>query len=96
MFNFNFVTKVVSLVDFTGATASAENPFGNMLPLMLMSEGNNDLLPLMFMSGNTGLDMSNPLMMYALCGKDSKMADILPMVLLSQSMSGAKTPTAAN
>jgi hypothetical protein len=96
MFNFNFVTKVVSLVDFTGATASAENPFGNMLPLMLMSEGNNDLLPLMFMSGNTGLDMSNPLMMYALCGKDSKMADILPMMLLSQSMSGAKTPTAAN
>ena len=96
MFNFNFVTKVVSLVDFTGATASAENPFGNMLPFMLMSEGNNDLLPLMLMNGNTGLDMSNPLMMYALCGKDSKMSDILPMVLLSQSMNGAKTPTAAN
>ena len=96
MFNFNFVTKVVSLVDFTGATASAENPFGNMLPLMLMSEGNNDLLPLMFMSGKTGLDMSNPLMMYALCGKDSKMADILPMMLLSQSMNGTKTPAAAN
>ena len=44
VFNFNFVTKVVSLFNFgTGAnslfgTPSAEQPFGNILPMMMMSE----------------------------------------------------------
>lgn len=44
VFNFNFVTKVVSLFNFgTGAnslfgTPSADQPFGNILPMMMMSE----------------------------------------------------------
>ena len=44
VFNFNFITKVVSLFNFgTGAnslfgTPSAEQPFGNILPMMMMSE----------------------------------------------------------
>ena len=44
VFNFNFITKVVSLFNFgTGAnslfgTPSAEQPFGNILPVMMMSE----------------------------------------------------------
>ena len=66
-FGFDFVTKVVSLIDMNGA-ATAGNPFGNMLPLLLMSDKkSDDLLPLALMaSGN--MDMSNPMMMWALMG----------------------------
>ena len=44
VFNFNFITKVVSLFNFgTGAnsifgTPSPDQPFGNILPMMMMSE----------------------------------------------------------
>ena len=44
VFNFNFITKVVSLFNFgTGANSifgipSADQPFGNILPMMMMSE----------------------------------------------------------
>ena len=44
VFNFNFITKVVSLFNFgAGAnslfgTPSADQPFGNILPMMMMSE----------------------------------------------------------
>lgn len=44
VFNFNFITKVVPLFNFgTGAnslfgTPSADQPFGNILPMMMMSE----------------------------------------------------------
>ena len=66
-FGFDFVTKVVSLVNMTGV-ADAENPFGNMLPFLLMGDGKmDDMLPLALMAGGN-MDMSNPMMMYALMG----------------------------
>lgn len=37
MFGFDFVTKIVSLMNFNAAQPSAENPFGNLMPLMMMS-----------------------------------------------------------
>ena len=70
-FGFSFITKVVSLFNFAG-TADASNPFGNMLPFLLMSDSKstdkNDLLPLLFMM-NGGTDMAqNPMMLWALMG----------------------------
>lgn len=92
MFGFDFVTKIVSLIDFSGANASADAPFGNMLPFMLMSNGGNmkDMFPLLLMSGNMGagstaFDMSNPLMLMALMG-GSESKDFFPMLMLSQMM----------
>jgi hypothetical protein len=80
-FGFNFVTKVVSLVDMTGA-ANAENPFGNLLPFLLMSDGkNDDMLPLLLMSQN-GAMAQNPMLMYMLMSKDNKMGDMLPWLLM--------------
>lgn len=42
MFGFNYVTKVVNLFEnmnlFGGSTPSAENPFGNIMPMMMMSQ----------------------------------------------------------
>jgi hypothetical protein len=74
-FGFNFITKVVSLIDMSGA--NAETPFGNMLPFLLMGDNkdngndkdndNSMLLMAMAMSGgmNTNM-MSNPLMLMAM------------------------------
>lgn len=54
MFGFDFITKIVSLVDFTASTANEDNPFGNMLPFLLLNSDNrsNDILPLAFMLMN--------------------------------------------
>lgn len=37
MFGFNYVTKVAPLFNLGNVTPSAENPFGNILPMMMMS-----------------------------------------------------------
>ena len=85
-FGFNFATKVVNFLGNLNTGADASNPFGNLgLMLMLNDSGDmNDLLPLILMTGNSGLDMSNPLMLYALLSKDSKSNNdnILPMLMM--------------
>lgn len=91
-FGFNFITKVMNLLG--NITANADSPFGNMLPLMLMSDSNtNDMLPLVMMMNGGQFDMSNPLMLYALMGKGNN--DMLPFLLMSSigniSANGAKT-----
>ena len=86
MFGFDFATKVVNLFEgFTGG-ASADTPFGNMLPLMLMSNSNSktdDMLPLMFMMNGGKMDMSNPMMMYFLMKDNKGDNDMLPFLLMS-------------
>lgn len=91
-FNFNFYTRVVSLFDSFMKSPenapSAENPFGNMLPIFMMSKNSgefdmNTMLMLSMMSGQSGMDFSkNPMMMYFLM-KDSKNADdLLPLMFM--------------
>ena len=94
-FGFNFITKVVSLVDMTGV-ANAENPFGNLLPFLLMSDGkNDDMLPFLLMSQN-GAMMQNPMLMYMMLGKDNKMNDMLPWLLMCGSPFNPAGMTKAN
>ena len=85
-FGFNFVTKVVNFLgDTLSGGASAENPFGNLgLMLMLSEDGNGvkDMLPLMLMANGGNIDMSNPLMLYALMSGDGKMSDMLPFMFM--------------
>lgn len=91
-FNFNFYTRVVSLFDSFMKSPenapSAENPFGNMLPIFMMSENSgefdmNTMLMLSMMGGQSGMDFSkNSMMMYFLM-KDSKNADdLLPLMFM--------------
>ena len=86
MFGFNFITKVISLFDMSGlGTPSADQPFGNMLPLLMMGDGKDfDPMMLLMMNGNgmTSLDMSNPLMMYMLMKDGGKDSDMLPLLLM--------------
>lgn len=87
MFGFNFVTKIVSMFDaFTGAP-TADQPFGNMLPFIMMGEG-KDIDPMMMFflmnQGNGNFDMSNPMMLYFMMGKDGKSNDwMLPMMMMN-------------
>ena len=86
-FGFNFATKVVSLMDMTGGKADESNPFGNMLPFMLMGE-NKDFDPMMLMLLNGGkMDMSNPMMMYFLM-KDTNHKDMLPLLMMMMNAKG--------
>ena len=84
-FGFNFVTKVVSLFDFSNATANESNPFGNMLPFLLMSDSKSsdkdNLLPLLFMmNGNTDM-AQNPMMLWALMGNRTNDPMMLAMLM---------------
>ena len=85
-FGFNFVTKVINFLgDTLCGGASAENPFGNLGLMMLLSEGDSgikDMLPMMLMANGGGMDMSNPLMMYALLSDDTKMNGMLPFLFM--------------
>ena len=83
MFGFDFVTKVVNLFSDFMNGATADSPFGNMLPLMLMSENKtDDMLPLMFLMNGGKMDMSNPMMLYFLM-KDKGGNDMLPFLMMS-------------
>lgn len=83
MFGFNFVTKVVSLIDMSGVVPTADSPFGNMLPLMMMSEGNIDPVMLMLMNGKNADFTSNPMMLYFLTNdKGNKNDNLLPLLML--------------
>ena len=93
LLGFDFYTKLVYF-DLTGVTdnATEDNPFGNLLPLMLLSDNkSNDLLPLILMMQNNGsgaeFDLSNPIMMYALMNneKTSNLDNMLPLMLMMNS-----------
>lgn len=70
MFGFNFITKIVSVVDLSAAAPSEDSPFGNLLPFMLMSDGDIDPAMLMFMNG--GAANINPMMLYFLMDNKKK------------------------
>ena len=93
MFHFDFVTKIVSLFDMNGMTQpSSDMPFGNMLPLMMMSDDNKDMdmkdILMMSMLANGGnMSNMNPMLLYFLASDEAdgtSMKDkLLPMMLFS-------------
>lgn len=97
MFGFDFVTKIVSLMDMKNAGACAENPFGNMLPLMLLMKDDKDLDPMMLlmMSGSNPFgsenmtlfgSQQNPLMLYMLMKDNKNLKDMLPFLMMTSTM----------
>lgn len=71
-FGFDYLTCLVSLMDGFDMPADEDNPFGNMLPFILMNNGqtSDQTLPLMLLM-NDKMDMSNPLMLMLLSGNNS-------------------------
>lgn len=84
MFNFNFVTKIVSMWDMMGADMkpSEDNPFGNIGLMMMMSGESDmkDILPMLMMSNNN--ITQNPMMMYFMMKDSGNMNDMLPLMLM--------------
>ena len=89
-FGFDFVTKVISLIDFgamSGDTPSEDNPFGNMWPLLMLGDsGSIDPMMLALMCAGKG-DCANPMMMYALLASKGNNDNLLPLMLM---MNGGK------
>ena len=54
LFGFDFVTKIVPMFDFAQGKADKDNPFGNLMPLMMMQSmdkcGNDDMSKFFMMS----------------------------------------------
>ena len=92
MFGYSFITKVVSLFNTIGTNApSPDAPFGNMLPLMLMDDGNdekfNPMMLMMMMNQGSNQMFSNPLMMMLMFSEnDPKDKDLMKMMILTQMM----------
>jgi hypothetical protein len=102
MFGFDYATKVVSVIDsFGGLSANKDNPFGNMLPLLLLGDnksGNTSdmLLPLMLMGGNGAVDFTkNPMMLYLLMNDKSKSIDPLMLMALTGNLNFGANPQTA-
>ena len=87
IFGFSFYTKIMNPFENFGTTATADNPFGNILPLMLMSGGDaknsNDTFMMMLALGGGKIDFNNPMMMYMLMGDKGNTNDMLMMMMLS-------------
>ena len=87
IFGFSFYTKVINPFENFGTTATTDNPFGNILPLMLMSGGDtknsNDMFMMMLALGGGKIDFNNPMMMYMLMGDKGNTNDMLMMMMLS-------------
>ena len=81
MFGFDVMTKVVSLFDATAMAPTADQPFGNMLPFLMMGDGKVDPMAMMLMMNQNGGSnpFGNPMMMYFMM-KDNK--DIDPMMFM--------------
>lgn len=96
IFGFDFYTKIMTPMDmFGGANANADNPFGNMLPFLMMGDGNTDMSTmLMFtmMNGANGgaMDMNSMLPFLMLSNKNGGDNNDFLMAMLVAKGFGAK------
>lgn len=80
MYGFDYVTKIVSITDLCPCEPSADQPFGNMLPLMMMGDNDKiDPMIFMLMNQNGNFDMNNPMLLYALSSGNK---DLLPLLFM--------------
>lgn len=87
LFGFNFIVKVLSLagnlMNFSNVTS--DNPFGNMLPLLMMGEDSemSDMLPLLMLSQNSEMTMNPMMMMAMMLSKKDNNNDMMPFLMMS-------------
>lgn len=99
-FGFNFITKIVSVMDMVAPQAPSQDaPFGNMLPFLLMNndnkQDNNGLDPMMLMFMLSGQNMGNMNMMlpFLLANPDDSNKNMGMMLAMMMSQAN---PTDAN
>jgi hypothetical protein len=95
MFGFNFMTKVVSMFGAFADAPTADQPFGNMLPFLMMGDENSkDIDPMMMfmMMNQNGNGTFNPMMWYFLMKDKGENKDMDPMAWMLMSMAMGATP----
>lgn len=100
VFGFDYYTKVIDIFSGFNINADSSNPFGNILPFMMMSDKSDvDPMMLMMMMNGQNLNGMNPMMMYMMSknstagGKDS----MLPlMMMMNNGMFGGNNCNCGN
>ena len=87
-FGFNFYTKLFAPFDmnFMGGEANKDNPFGNILPFILLNDSNGkgmDMSTMALMMAMGGSNKINPLMFLLLNKNEGSTDNLLPLMLLS-------------
>lgn len=87
IFGFDFYSKVINIFENVSMEANKDNPFGNMLPLLMMGdkENTNSLLPMIMMmnNGNNGnKDISSMLPLLMMSDRENT-DSLLPMMMMS-------------
>lgn len=98
IFGFNFYTKL--FIPFNIGSPNKDNPFGNMLPFLIMSDTNNSDMALMMMLMNSQngftFDCSNPMAMYMMMSMlDGKTNTSKDSMLAAMLMGNGTTATTA-
>ena len=85
IFGFSFYTKIMNPFEGLGKEANADNPFGNILPfLMMQNDGSDSINPMMMamMFGGGKIDMSNPMMMYMMMSQNKEIDPMMMMLMM--------------
>ena len=85
IFGFDYYTKVIDIFSGFNINADSSNPFGNILPFMMMSDKSDiDPMMLMMMMNGQNLNGMNPMMMYMMMSKDGgvKKDNMLPLMMM--------------
>ena len=85
IFGFSFYTKIMNPFEGLGKEANADNPFGNILPfLMMQNDGSDSMNPMMMamMFGGGKIDMSNPMMMYVMMSQNKEIDPMMMMLMM--------------
>lgn len=85
IFGFSFYTKIMNPFEGLGKEANADNPFGNILPFLMMQNDNGDsmnpmMMAMMFSGGK--IDMSNPMMMYMMMSQNKEIDPMMMMLMM--------------
>ena len=85
IFGFSFYTKIMNPFEGLGKEANADNPFGNILPFLMMQNDDGDSMnPVMMaiMFGGGKIDMSNPMMMYMMMSQNKEIDPMMIMLMM--------------
>lgn len=85
IFGFSFYTKIMNPFEGLGKEANADNPFGNILPFLMMQNDDGDSMNPMMMAmmfGGGKIDMSNPMMMYMMMSQNKEIDPMMMMLMM--------------
>ena len=93
IFGFSFYTKIINPFEGFGKDANADNPFGNILPfLMMQNDGGDSINPMIMamMFGGGKIDMSNPMMMYMMMAQNKEIDPMMLMLMMGNNPFASK------